>query len=228
MNASDVMTQPVITITPDASVIEIARLLAQKNISAVPVVDGVGAMVGIVTEGDLLRRRELGTERHRHPIAALVVMNRVLEEEYVRSHASRAEDIMRRNVICAAPDASLSEVVDLLEKHGVKRVPIVEGGKVVGIVSRADLIRALAAIEPASAPAHVSDRKIRRQLIKELSRHDWSRYHGNKVTVGHGIVHFWGLVQSAAEVEALRVAAETIPGVRGVRDHTVMIPTPIA
>ena len=228
MNAADVMTHSVITVTPDTPVRSIAKLLAEKNIGAAPVIDAHGTLVGIISEGDLLRRKELGTERHRRPLAAFVASNLTLEEEYIRSHASKASDIMRRNVITAAPDASLSDIVDLFEKHQINRVPIVENGKLVGIIARADLVHAFAAMAPAPAPAHVSDRTIRRQLMTELSQHRWSRYSGNSVTVRDGIVHLWGIVESSAEYDALRVAAQGIPGVRGVRDHTALNPTPIA
>jgi CBS domain-containing protein len=228
MNAADVMTHSVITVTPETSVIEIAQLLVEKNVSAVPVVDGSGTVVGIVTEGDLLRRKELASERRHHPVAAFLMSNLALEQEYIHSHGSKASDIMRHHVITAAPATSLADIVELFEKHHIKRVPIVENGSLVGIVSRVDLVRALAATKPAATPARVSDRKIRRQLIGELSRHRWSRYHGNNVTVGDGVVHFWGLVDTPAEFDALRVAAERIPGVRGVCDHTVSPPTLIA
>jgi CBS domain-containing protein len=228
MNAAEVMTHSVITATPDTPVRSIAKLLAEKNIGAAPVIDAHGTVVGIISEGDLLRRKELGTERHRRPLAAFVASNLTLEDEYIRSHASKASDIMRRNVITAAPDTSLSDIVDLFEKHQINRVPIVENGKLVGIIARADLVRAFAAIAPAPAPAHVSDRTIRRQLMTELSQHRWSRYSGNSVTVRDGIVHLWGIVESSTEYDALRVAAEAIPGVRGVRDHTALNPTPIA
>jgi CBS domain-containing protein len=228
MNAADVMTHSVITVTPETPVREIAKLMTEKNIGAVPVIDAHGTQVGIISESDLLRRKELGTERHRHPLAAFVASNLTLEEEYIRSHASKASDIMRRKVITAAPDTSLPDIVDLFEKHQITRVPIVENGQLVGIVARADLVRALGTTEPAAAPTHVSDRTIRHQLTTELSRHRWGRYSGNGVTVRHGIVHFWGIVESSAQCDALRVAAEAIPGVRGVRDHTALNPTPIA
>jgi CBS domain-containing protein len=228
MNAADVMTQSVITVTPDTSVVELAKLLVEKNVSAVPVVDGSGALVGIVTEGDLLRRKELASERRHHPIAAFLMSDLALEQEYIQSHGSKASDIMRRHVITAAPTTPLLEIVDLFERHRIKRAPVVENGKLVGIVSRVDLVRALAAIKAAAAPEHVSDRKIRRQLMAELSRQRWSKYHGNNVTVCDGVVHFWGLLSTPAEFDALRVAAERIPGVRGVSDHTVTPPTPVA
>ena len=224
MNAVDVMAQSVVTVAPDSQVGEIAKLLVEKNIGAVPVVDASGTLAGIVTESDLMRRRELGTERHRRPIAAFVASNLTLEEDYIRSRATKASDIMRRNVITAAPATSLSDIVNLFEKHRIKRVPIVENGKLVGIVSRADLVRALAGVEPATAPMRASDRKIQRQLVAELSRHRWGRAHGNAVTVRHGIVHLWGLVETSAEVDAIRIAAEQIPGVRGVQDHTAAPP----
>ena len=160
----------------------------------------------------------------RRPIAAFVASNQTLEEDYIRSHATKASDIMRRNVISAAPSASLSDIVDLLEKHRIKRIPIVENGKLVGIVSRADLVRALAAVEPSPTPVHASDKQIRRQLMAELARYRWGRAHGNSVTVRHGIVHLWGVVEASTEIGAIRVAAEAIPGVRGVQDHTAVAP----
>ncbi|HLY55320.1 MAG TPA: CBS domain-containing protein [Stellaceae bacterium] len=222
MIAADIMTQTVVTVTPATTVQAIAKLLIDRDIGAVPVVDAAGAVVGIVTETDLLRRKELGTERQRRPFARFFTSDLVLERDYIRSHAGTASDVMRRDVVTANSAAPLTAIVDLMEKHGIKRVPIVDDGRLVGIVSRTDFVRTLASLPPASDGATHSDTEIRRRLVKELSHLPWNRHHGNNVLVRGGVVHFWGMVNTPTEFDALRVAAESVPGVVGVDNHTVL------
>jgi CBS domain-containing protein len=222
MKAADVMSRGVITVTPDTPVPEIAKLLVERRISAVPVADAAGRLVGLVSEADLLRRREIGTEKQRTRLAAFFTPDYNIEQDYIRAHALKAADVMEADLVTVDPEVSLVAIVDLFEKHGINRVPVVEDDKLVGIVSRADLVRALATwVAPEAAP-DASDRHIRRQLLDELAQQRWGRHDGNNIVVKHGIVHFWGLVDSPTEFAALRVAAETIPGVRGVEDHTIV------
>ena len=221
MIAADVMTPTVVTAAPETQVGAIAKLLVERDISAVPVVDAGGTIVGIVTEADLMRRKELGTERQRRPLARFFTSNLTIEQEYIRAHAGTAADVMCRDVVTTGPKTPLSEIVDLFEKHRIKRVPIVDGGKLVGIVSRTDIVRALASCPPAVEGARHTDAEIRRRLMKELAHLRWNHRHGNNVLVRDRVVHFWGIVDTPTEFNALRVAAEGIPGVAGVRDHTV-------
>lgn len=222
MKASDIMSAPVFTVTPDTQVKDVAAMLFERRISAVPVVDQ-GALVGIVSEADLLHRQEIGTESLDRGGAwwlRLFSANPSVED-YIKAHARRVRDVMTRRVVTVGPDASLAEVAQILEKRGIGRVPVVvEADKLVGIVSRANLVQALAvATRTTGAPLSADDRGIRRELLAELERQDWWRLDRANVIVTDGMVHFWGMVESDAARPAARVAAENVTGVRGVEDH---------
>jgi CBS domain-containing protein len=219
MQAKDVMTTKIVTVRPDARVDHIAALLLERRISGVPVVDAEGRIVGIVTEGDLMRRPEMGTERHRGWWLRLFGDERERAAEYARAHGSRAEQVMTRNVITVTEETPLGEIARLLEEHRIKRVPVVRDGKLVGIVSRANLLHGLAAL-PAPAPPErlVDDRAIRDEVVRALDREGWT--HGPlNVTVTNGVVELWGLVESEEQRLAIVVADENVPGVVAVRDN---------
>lgn len=221
MKASDIMTSPVLTVGPETQIKEIAALLFERRISAVPVVDG-GALVGIVSEADLLHRQEIGTEclgRGGAWWLRLFTADPSVED-YVKSHARRARDVMTRRVATVSPDTPLAEVARLLEARNIGRVPVVDGGRLVGIVSRANLVQALAVTsDVADESRSRSDQEIRRLLLAELERQDWWRLDRANVIVTDGVVHFWGMVERDDARPAARVAAENVPGVRGVQDH---------
>lgn len=220
MQARDVMTTDVVTVTPETPVEEVAKLLLARRISGVPVVDANGRLVGILTEGDLMRRPEIETERHRSWWLRLFADPRGAAEEYVRSRGIRADDVMTRQVVTVTEDTSLSEIAELLEGHRIKRVPVVRGGRVVGIVSRANLLHALVARREALAQAlPADDRAIREQVLATLQAQAWRSHGALNVTVNDRMVELWGVVESEEERAALRVAVEAIPGVRGVKDH---------
>jgi CBS domain-containing protein len=219
MKARDVMTSPVITVQPFVSVKDVARVMLQKHISAVPVVDEQGKLVGIVSEGDLMRRPEAGTDRH--PRRWLVLFSeQQLATEYVKAHATKVADIMTRYVVTATPDTPVNEIATLLEKNAIKRLPIVHNGQVVGVVSRANLIQALAA-EPKSLEIPVSDSTIRDKLLAHLKTQPWAHTALLNVTVRDGVVDLWGIASSEEERRAIRVAAENTAGVRAVNDNLV-------
>jgi CBS domain-containing protein len=220
MRAVDVMTTGVISVQPDASIGEVAKLMLERRISGLPVIDGAGKLVGIVSEGDLLRRVEADTERRRPRWLEMFATNTTLAAEYVKSHAKRVADVMTAPVVTVRDDAPLAEIADLLETKRVKRLPVVRDGKVVGIVSRSNLLQAIAsgAAAAASQPPK-DDRAIREALVKELERQKWAAPGDSNIVVNDGVVHLWGFVMSQTERTALRVAAETIPGVRSVEDH---------
>jgi CBS domain-containing protein len=167
MQARDLMVSPVVTVQPSASVKEVAKLLLEQGISAVPVVDDQGKLVGVVSEGDLLHRPEIGSERRRSWWLLGLTDEETLAAEYVKAHAHKVADVMTRKVITAAPDASLHELATLMEANAIKRVPIVEDGRLVGIVSRANLVRALASAQPA-LEIELSDANIQGQLLAHL------------------------------------------------------------
>jgi CBS domain-containing protein len=221
MRARDVMVRAVVTTSPDTTVEKLARLMINLRISGVPVLDGDGRLVGIVTEGDLLRRAETGTERHRSRWSELFSSNSRLAAEYIKSHAKRVADIMTREVVSIDEMATLAEIADLLETKQIKRVPVVHDGRIVGIVSRADLLQVLASGGVKTADED-RDRTIRDQLLTKLRSQKWADASEGRVVVSDGVVHFWGIVGSEAERKALRVAAENTPGVLGIEDHTIL------
>lgn len=225
MKASDIMVSNVITIGINATVHDVAQLLVEKRISAVPVVSGKGELLGIVSEGDLLRRAEVGTEKRRSWWLEAWMSKEALANDFVKSHARKATDVMTRRVVTAKPDTSLGEIATLLEKNGIKRVPIVAGGKVVGIVSRSNLIQALASTPKANGPqVQVDDATIREKVMAQLRMRPWAKPWLVNVVVQDGTVNLWGVVDSQAEKDAARVAVETTPGVRAVSDHLVTWP----
>ena len=223
MRARDVMVRAVATTTPETTVETVAKLMVNLRISGVPVLDKNGRLVGIVTEGDLLRRAETGTERQRSRWSEWFSANSRLAAEYVKAHARRVEDIMTREVVSVGELASLGEIAELMETRRIKRVPVVHDGKIVGIVSRADLLQVLASGGAMSADEN-NDRVIRERLLAELGKQEWANPTESNVVVSDGVVHFWGTVGSEEERTALRVAAENIPGVRGIEDHTISGP----
>jgi len=219
MQAMDVMTRDVVTIQGDRPVVEVARLLLDRRISAVPVVDPTGRLLGIVSEGDLLRRVETDTERRRSGWHALMASNWHLAAEYVKSHARRAADIMTRDVVTVSERTPLGDITDIFEDRKIKRVPVTRDGQVVGIVSRADLLRALVMATDAESAAPGDDRTIQAALIAELRRQKWARSTGVCIEVKDGVVRLSGTVPpTEAERTALRIAAEQIAGVRTVED----------
>lgn len=224
MKARDVMVSPVITVGENETVRDVAKRLIAKRISAVPVVDGAGKLVGIVTEADLLHRAEAGTERPVSWWLSLISGDRAVADDYVKSHAMKVKDVMTRDVKTAGPDMPLYEIADLFEEQHIKRVPILtKGGDLVGIVSRANIIQAVASARP-TLEVSISDATIRKKLLEELKKQPWSHVHRLNVTVTAGVVDLWGFVESEKERQAVTVAAETISGVTGVNDHLMREP----
>jgi CBS domain-containing protein len=226
MNASDVMVTNVITVGPDASVQEVANILLTNRISALPVVDDHGGLIGIVSEGDLIRRAELGTERRRSWWLEIFAgeSKEAIAIEYVKSHASKVGDVMTREVITATPDTPLRDIATLLEKKSIKRVPIVERGKIVGLVSRANLVQALATLRKNIEPGTINDSVIREKVMVRLSSQPWTKFSTLNATVQGGTVELWGVVGTDAEKEAARVAAEGVAGVQAVENNVIVRP----
>ncbi len=222
MQAKDVMTRDVVTVGPDTQVGEIAKLLLARRISAVPVVDASGVLRGIVSEGDLLRRAETGTERRRSWWLELLVENRELAHEYVKSHGLTAKDVMTAPVVTVGDDADLAEIAAVLERNRIKRVPVTHGGRLVGIVSRANLLQALAAAGTPKAKAPADDRALREAIIAAFKHQKWTPDLTVNVTVQDGQVSLYGLVSSEDERRAMRVAAEEVAGVGKVTDYLTL------
>ena len=227
MNAADIMTQPVISVAPEAAIAEAARLMLHHRISGLPVIDASGAVVGIVTEGDLLRRAELGTQRSRpHWIELLLGPGRAASD-YVNAHARKVGEAMSETVVSVTPQTDLPEIVRLMEKRHVNRVPVVDDGRLVGIVSRANLVRALvhslADEATASGKRIFSDAEIRDGILAIIDKEPWGPRFGVTVTVENGVATLHGTVTDERERTALRVAAENVHGIKGVRDHVVWV-----
>jgi len=222
MKASDVMTVGAATIRSDASVPEGARLMLQYAISGLPVVDATGHLVGIITEGDFLRRPEAGTERRHRPrwLEFLLGPGR-LADEYVHSHSRKVEEVMTREVVAVAEETPVGEIARLMERHRIKRVPVIRDNRVVGIVSRANLLRGLARLADEAPAATANDLAHREQILAELDAQAWGRRAPIDVVVRNGIVQLWGPVSDERVAQALRVAAENVPGVKGVEVTTL-------
>ncbi len=225
MKAADVMATDVVTVSADACVADVAAILLRHRISAVPVVNAQGELIGIVSEGDLLRRAEADTERRRSRWLDLLIAKEVLAAEFVKSHSRKVTDVMTREVITARPDTPLREIAGCLERNGIKRVPIVRDRKVVGIVSRANLLQAIACMKQEPVPdTAAADAAIRAEVEKELKAKSWTSPLLINVFVQDGTVNLWGLVGSAEEKQAVRVLAEVTPGVRAVNDNLLIRP----
>jgi CBS-domain-containing membrane protein len=225
MKASDVMVSNVITVSPDAMVPDVAELLLRHRISAVPVVGANGEILGIVSEGDLINRPETQTSHRKSWWLEALASNEVLASEYVKSHSRKAADVMTCDVISAAPDTPVAEVAALLEKNRIKRVPIVENGKIVGIVSRANLLQGLASLGRNAPKSRPDDSAIRDVVMAKLRNERWASPALISVTVIDGTVELWGIVESPAERKAVHVLAEVTPGVRAVNDNLMVRPT---
>ncbi|HTQ35074.1 MAG TPA: CBS domain-containing protein [Stellaceae bacterium] len=227
MKAADIMTRNPVSVTPQESIAEAARLMLQHRISGLPVTDDDGAVVGVVTEGDLLRRAETGTERHRVRWLEFLLGPGRLAADYVDAHARKVGEVMTGDPAVAAPHDDLADIVTTMEKRHVKRVPVVEGRKLVGIVSRADLVRALvhnlAQEKLALAGKPTSDDEIRDGILAIVENERWGPRFSINVAVNHGVVDLHGTVTDDRARVALIVAAETVPGVKAVHDHLVWV-----
>ncbi|QOZ12950.1 signal transduction protein [Bradyrhizobium sp. CCBAU 51765] len=217
MQAQDVMVRGVISVGPDIPIQVAANAMVSNGVSAVPVIDITARLVGIVSEGDLIRRAENDTERRRSWWLELFSSTDTLAKEFVKSHARRVSDVMTRDVITATPETPLREIANLMEKHGIKRVPIVQNNLVVGIVSRANLLQALASATDARETAE-TDRVLRQRIVDGIKDQPWANRPFNVIVKDHH-ADLWGFVFSKEEKAAVRVAAEATPGIESVTDN---------
>lgn len=222
MNAGEVMSRNPIAVPADAGLAEALGLMFDHRVSGLPVVDGNARLVGILTEGDLLRRSEIGTAGQRSRWLDLLTMPGRLASDYVRTHTRRVREIMTSDVVSVAEDTPLTEVVRLMERHRIKRVPVLRDGALIGIVSRADLLRAIRRLLVAEPKTAASDETIRQHVLAELARAPWAP-HGLIVDVVDGAVTLDGVILDERMRRAVRVAAENVPGVKTVADHIVWV-----
>ena len=221
MKVQDIMTRKVISVKADDAVLLAARLMLQNRISGLPVLDEPGNLVGMVTEGDFLRRGEIGTQRHRPKWLEFLIGPGRLASEYVRACGRKVGEIMTPGPYTITEEATLETVVELMEKHRIKRLPVVRDGRVVGIVSRANLLRALASLARQVPASALSDTAIRDQILAACDKQPWAT--DVNVVVTDGVVELWGTIFDYRERDAFVVAAENVPGVKTVHDHLVWV-----
>jgi CBS domain-containing protein len=221
MRARDIMTKTVLTVTPETSVREAAQLFAENHISGAPVVDDEGHLIGMLTEGDLLHRTETGTQsRRRSWWLEFFSSNRDLAATYIKENARLVKDVMTTDVVTVSEHTPVADIADILERRRIKRVPVVYDGELLGIVSRANLVKALAIAPPeASLAAPDRDEILRDAVLRELGGHRWA-VPAENVLVSDGVVYLWGVVTSVEQARAMCLAAEKVAGVKSVEDHT--------
>jgi len=223
MKAQDVMTRDVITIDPDSTVLQAARLMLQHHVSGLPVVDGNGNLVGVLSEGDFLRRRETKTERRRSRWLEFLMGPGRIAAEYSHSHGSKVSEVMSTDVQSVEQDTALEDIVELMERKRIKRVPVLCGGQLVGIVTRSNLMHAMVSLARMAQPASKDDAAIREKLLAEMQHEKWAPLATVDIVVHEGMVELWGVIVDERQRTALKVAAENIPGVKAVIDHLVWV-----
>ena len=223
MKARDVMTSTVISVQPDATILQAARQMLQHHISGLPVIDHDGGLVGILSEGDFLRRQETSTERRRSRWLEFLMGPGRLAVEYSHSHGSKVAEVMTTDVHTVTEDTSLEDIVDLMERRRIKRVPVMRGKKIVGMVTRSNLMHAMVSLARAEPKSAKGDAAIRETLLAEMQKESWAPAAMVNVVVRDGVVELWGVIIDERQREALKIAAENIPGVRAVKDHMVWV-----
>lgn len=219
MRAAEIMSKNVISVRPEESVLHAVHLMLQHRISGLPVIDIGGSLVGIVTEGDFLRRAETGTMARRSWWQTFLEGPESLAQEYARCHGRKVKDVMTRDVVTIAEDMPLHNIVALLEQHQIKRVPVMRKASVVGVVSRANLLRALVSVSRHQKPNDAADWAIRDQILAALNREPWAPSGSVDVTVQRGVVDLWGTILDKTQRDATLVLVENVPGVKAVNDH---------
>jgi CBS domain-containing protein len=228
MNAQDAMTKDVVTVGPQTTVGEIAAVLVRHRISAVPVVSEDSRVIGIVSQTDLGHRSETGTERQRKWWLDMFADSDTKAREYIKSHGLKAEDVMSRIVVSVSKQATLAEVADVLDSHRIRQVPVTDGGKLVGMISRADLVRKLAEIKIAAPAARPDNGALQKAIWQEIKAQPWLRSAYVNLAVKDGVVELYGAVDSSEQRRALRVLVEGVSGVRKVEDNVGMLPKVMA
>jgi len=221
MQVRDVMTPNVISVKSDESILKAAQAMLQNRISGLPVVDANGALVGVVTEGDFLRRGELGTSRRRPKWLEFLVGPGRLASEYVHQSGRKVAEVMTPDPLTVGENDSLETVVKLMERGRIKRLPVMRDGRMVGIISRANLLHALASLARETPPATTDDAAIRDRILAALAKQHWA--FGINVVVKDGVAEIWGTIMDERERQGCIVAAENVPGVKKVHDHLVWV-----
>lgn len=226
MRAHEAMSRNVVTVGPDTTVGEIAKILARHRISAVPVVSGT-QLLGIVSQTDLAHRSEMGTEKKRKWWLEVFANPDVQAREFIKSHGLRAQDVMTRFVVSVSESASLAEVADVLDTHRIRQVPVISNGRIVGMISRADLVRKLAEIKVAAPAARPDNGALQKAIWDEIKSRPWLQTAFVNLAAKDGVVELWGAVDSDEQRRALRVLVEGVEGVEKVEDHIGLLPKAI-
>lgn len=224
MRAYQIMTRPVITVTASTSVADAAKLMLKERISGLPVVDASGKLVGIVSEGDFLRRGEIGTRRKRSAWLEFFIGPGKLATEFVHQEGRTVENVMTSDPQTIPEDATLEQIVEAMEKNGIKRLPVVRDGEVVGIVTRSNLLQAVANLSRDSTAPTASDDQIRQAIMTEIEKQPW-RPMGLNVVVRGGVADLSGVITDDRQRKAAVVATQNIPGVKQVHDHLCWVDT---
>lgn len=220
MKAHEVMSRNVISVKPSTLVREVAALLAEKRISGVPVVSEDGQVVGIVSETDLLHRAELGTDKPRKSWMTIFADADQLARDYTKTHGLHASQIMSRHVVSVSDETELRDVVNMFDRHRFKRIPVIRDGKLVGMITRGDVVRALNRQSPAVSGGQVSDADLQQTLLKKIRDTKWLFDSFLNLAVKDGVVELWGMVGSDDQRKALTVIIEETPGVKRISDNT--------
>ena len=224
MRAHQIMTRTVVTVSPEAKIVEAADIMLQQHISGLPVVDAAGKLVGIITEGDLIRRPEIGTLKRRGRWLGFLVGPGKLASDFVHEQGRKVAEVMTKSPVTVTEDTALAEIADIMEKNNIKRLPVVRGDKLIGIVSRANLLQAVASLAREVPDPTADDDHIRNRTISALEKQDWCPF-GLNVIVRDGIVHLSGVITDERSRQAAIVAAENIEGVKKVHDHLCWVDT---
>jgi len=223
MRAHQIMTRSVITVTPETTIVDAANTMLQRHVSGLPVVKA-GKLVGIVSEGDFIRRSEIGTERKRGRFLKFILGSGKEATDFVREHGRKVAEIMTKSPLTITEDTPLEQIVELMEKNDIKRLPVTRGDQVVGIVSRANLLQAVASLARQVPDPTADDDHIRNRIIDALEKNDWCPF-GLSVIVRDGIVHLSGVITEERSRQAAVVAAENVTGVKKVHDHLCWVDT---
>lgn len=224
MRAHQIMTRPVITVTPETTIVEAANTMLQRHVSGLPVLSTTGKLVGIISEGDFIRRSEIGTQRQRGRFLRFILGSGKGATDFVREHGGKVGEIMTPEPLTIIEDTDLEEIVELMEKNQVKRLPVLRGDKLVGIVSRSNLLQAVASLARQIPDPTADDDHIRNRIIDALEEKDWCPF-GLSVVVRDGIVHLSGVITEERSRQATIVAAENVAGVKKVHDHLCWVDT---
>jgi CBS domain-containing protein len=224
MRAHQIMTRPVITVTPETTIFDAANTMLQKHVSGLPVVDAAGKLVGIVSEGDFIRRSEIGTQRKRGRFLKFILGPGKAATDFVQEHGRKVAEIMTPEPLTISEDTALERIVQLMEKNNVKRLPVTRGDKIVGIVSRSNLLQAVASLAREIPDPTADDDHIRNRIIDAIEKNDWCPF-GLSVIVRDGIVHLSGVITEERSRQAAIVAAENVTGVVKVHDHLCWVDT---